>query len=74
MAIGAISANADNWVRDAEPAILEVHFNNWWKFKHSNFAAKMNAAYGVGPKATPEDNKPKIVHYDKEETDYPHDL
>ncbi|MDE6392531.1 MAG: GLPGLI family protein [Muribaculaceae bacterium] len=49
-------------------------FNNWWKFKQSNFAAKMNAAYGVGPKATPEDNKPNIVHYDKEETDYPHDL
>ena len=49
-------------------------FNNWWKYKHSNFGAKMNAAYGVGPKATPADNKPKIVHYDKEETDYPHDL
>ena len=26
MAIGAISANADNWVRDPEPAILEVHY------------------------------------------------
>ncbi len=49
-------------------------FNNWWKYKHSNFGAKMNAAYGVGPKATPEDNKPRIVHYDKEETNYPHDL
>lgn len=49
-------------------------FNNWWKFKHSNFAVKMNAAYGVGPKPTPEDNKPSIVHYDKEETNYPHNL
>lgn len=49
-------------------------FNNWWKFKYSNFAAKMNAAYGVGPKTTPDDNKPKTIHYDKEETNYPHDL
>lgn len=49
-------------------------FNNWWKYKHSNFGAKMNAAYGVGPKATPEDNKPRVVHGDKEETNYPHDL
>lgn len=49
-------------------------FNNWWKYKHSNFGAKMNAAFGVGPKPTPEDNKPRIIHYDKEETNYPHDL
>lgn len=49
-------------------------FNNWWKYKHSNFAAKMRAAFGVGPKATPEENKPKAVNYDREETDYPHDL
>lgn len=48
--------------------------NNWWKYKHSNFAAKMRAAFGVGPKATPEENKPKTVNYDREETDYPHDL
>ena len=26
MAIGAFTANADNWVRDAEPAILEVYY------------------------------------------------
>ena len=26
LAIGAITANADKWVRDAEPAILEVHY------------------------------------------------
>ncbi|MBD5346257.1 MAG: GLPGLI family protein [Bacteroides sp.] len=49
-------------------------FNNWWKYKHSDLGAKMRAAYGVGPKATPEDNKPRIVNYDKEETNYPHDL
>ncbi|MDE7116310.1 MAG: GLPGLI family protein [Muribaculaceae bacterium] len=24
--LGAVAANADNWVRDAEPAILEVHY------------------------------------------------
>lgn len=49
-------------------------FNSWWKYEHSNFAAKMNAAYGVRPKATPEDNKPTIMHSDREETNYPHDL
>lgn len=49
-------------------------FNNWWKFKHSNFAAKMRAAFGVGPKLRPDENKPSVIHYDKEETDYPHDL
>ncbi len=26
LAIGAITANADKWVKDAEPAILEVHY------------------------------------------------
>lgn len=48
-------------------------FNNWWKFQHSDFVAKMAAAYGVKPKAIPEDNSPKTVRFDKEETDYPHD-
>ena len=52
----------------------DTFFNNWWKFKHSNFGAKIRAAYGVGPKATPQDNEPKVVNYDKEEIDYPHDL
>lgn len=46
-------------------------FNNWWKFKHSNFAAKIQAAYGVGNVSTKEKS---IVNFDKEETDYPHDL
>lgn len=49
-------------------------FNNWWKYKHSNFGAKMRAAYGISPKSTPDENKPRVVNYDKEETDYPHDL
>jgi len=49
-------------------------FNNWWKYKHSNFAAKMRAAYGVGPALSPDENKPRVVNYDKEETNYPHDL
>lgn len=47
-------------------------FNNWWKYKHSNFAAKIQAAYGVGPAQTNEKRKP--VMYDKEERNYPHDL
>ena len=49
-------------------------FNNWWRYKHSNFGAKINAAYGVGPKATPEDSGPRVIHGDREETDYPHNL
>lgn len=46
-------------------------FNNWWKFKHSNFTAKIQAAYGVGTAPTNEKSK---VNFDKEETNYPHDL
>lgn len=47
-------------------------FNNWWKYKNSNFAAKISAAFGVGPKTTT--TKKSVPNYDKEETDYPHDL
>ena len=46
-------------------------FNNWWKFKHSNSAAKIQAAYGVGRAST---NEKSNVNFDKEETNYPHDL
>lgn len=46
-------------------------FNNWWKYQHSNFAAKMQAAYGVGPNPS---NEKSEVNYDREETNYPHDL
>lgn len=47
---------------------------NWWKYKHSNFIAKINAAYGVGAKSDSSDNKARTINYDKEETDYPHNL
>lgn len=46
-------------------------FNNWWKFQHSNFAAKIQAAYGVGTAST---NEKSEVNFDKEETNYSHDL
>lgn len=49
-------------------------FNNWWRYKHSNFVAKIRAAFDLNIKETPNENKPKTVNYDKEETDYPHDL
>lgn len=45
--------------------------NNWWKYKHSDFASKMQAAFGVGPKPT---HRKITIKYDKEETNYPHDL
>lgn len=57
--------------KDRRKVTRDKFFNNWWKFKHSNFAAKMQAAYGVGPKPT---NEKPNVKYDREETDYPHDL
>ncbi|HJE39010.1 MAG TPA: GLPGLI family protein [Candidatus Amulumruptor caecigallinarius] len=44
-------------------------FNNWWRFKHSNPAAKIQAAFGVGTAPTNEKTKP--VMYDKEERNYP---
>lgn len=46
-------------------------FKNWWRYKNSNSAAKMQAAYGVGPKST---NEKSVVNYDKEETNYPHEF
>jgi GLPGLI family protein len=49
-------------------------FNNWWKYKHSDIAAKVRAAYGVGPTSSTGGNKPRVVNYDKEETNYPHNL
>lgn len=47
-------------------------FNNWWRYKNSNFAAKMRAAFGVGSTEPTEKRKPTM--FDKEEIDYPHDL
>lgn len=52
----------------------DKYLTDWWKYKHSNMAAKIKAAYGVGPQASPEYDRPRTIHYDKEETDYPHDL
>lgn len=49
-------------------------FNNWWRYKHSDLVAKIRAAYGLNIKQTPNESTPKTVSYDKEETDYPHDL
>lgn len=49
-------------------------FNNWWRYKHSNFVAKIRAAYNLNIKKTPDETKPRVVNYDKEETDYPHNL
>lgn len=45
---------------------------DWWRFKNSNFAGKMRAAFGHKPH--PEDFGKFVVNYDKEEIDYPHDL
>lgn len=50
----------------------DKYFNNWWKSQHSNFAAKMQATFGHGPK--PVMNEKKEIKYDCEETNYPHDL
>lgn len=46
-------------------------FNNWWRYKNSDSGAKIRAAYGFGPAPT---NQKRTVNYDREETDYPHDL
>ncbi len=47
------------------------YFNDWWRYKNSNFGAKMNALYGNGKMPEKKDTAPK---YDLEETNYPHDL
>lgn len=72
--LGAVGFCMNRKSDDYFEVTRDIFFNNWWKYKHSNFAAKMRAAYGVGPKTTPEEGKPKVVNFDKEETDYSHDL
>lgn len=57
--------------KDRRKVTRDKLFNNWWKYMHSDFASKMQAAFGVGPKP---DNHKREVTYDCEETDYPHDL
>lgn len=48
-------------------------FNRWWKFVNSNFAQKMSAMFGKGPKPGEVEEK-YVPQYDAEETNYPHDL
>lgn len=48
-------------------------FNRWWKFINSNFAQKMSAMFGKGPKPGEVEEK-YVPQYDAEETNYPHDL
>lgn len=50
----------------------DKYYNEWWKYKHSNFGAKMAAMFGNGPQ--PGDKKSEPINYDAEETNYPHDL
>ncbi len=73
-ALGEVGTCMHRKTDDYNDVTRDEFLNNWWRFKHSNSGAKIRAAYGVGPKATPGDNKPKVINYDKEETDYPHDL
>lgn len=42
--------------------------SKWRKYKLSNFAAKMRAAFGVGSAATTAEES--VLNYDREETDY----
>ncbi len=72
--LGAVGFCMNRKTDDYFDVTRDQFLNNWWRYKHSNFTAKIRAAYGVGPKATPDENKAKVVNYDKEETDYPHDL
>ena len=48
-------------------------FKIWCKYKNSIFGANLNDDFVVGPKATPGDNEPRVIHGDREETNYPHD-
>lgn len=57
--------------RGVTKQLRDKYFNDWWKYKNSNFAAKMNALYGNGKMPEKKDSAPK---YDLEETNYPHDL
>lgn len=50
----------------------DKYFNSWWKYKNSNSATKISAAFGVGPKTVAAQKS--APNYDKEETDYPHNL
>lgn len=49
----------------------DKYFNEWWRYKHKDIASEIKAAYTNLPVEPKKDVKP---NYDKEETDYPHDL
>ncbi|MDE5969645.1 MAG: GLPGLI family protein [Muribaculaceae bacterium] len=51
----------------------DQHMKNWWKYKHENIAAKMQAAYGIKTSNKPTSEK-RIPKYDREEIDYDHSL
>lgn len=72
--LGEVGIYMDRKSDDYFDVTRDKFFNNWWRYKHSNFVAKIRAAYNLNIKETPDENKPRIVNYDKEETDYPHDL
>lgn len=51
----------------------DQHMKNWWKAKHDNVAAKIQAAYGIKTSNKPSSEK-RIPKYDREEIDYDHSL
>ena len=62
---------------DYEKVTRDKYFESWWKFKHSNFAAKMRAAFLERNGKTPEPlvaPSKKKLNYDMEETNYNHKL
>ena len=51
----------------------DQHMKNWWKAKHDNVVAKIQAAYGIKTSNKPTTEK-RIPKYDREEIDYDHNL
>ncbi len=72
--LGKVGSCMNRKFDDYSDVTRDKFFNIWWKYKHSDFAAKIRAAYGVGPTSSPEGTKQRVVNYDKEETNYPHTL
>ncbi|MDE5844571.1 MAG: GLPGLI family protein [Muribaculaceae bacterium] len=59
--------------KDYNTYTRDQHMKNWWKYKHENIAAKMQAAYGIKTSNKPTSEK-RIPKYDREEIDYDHSL
>lgn len=57
--------------QDFEKVTRDKYFNSWWKYKNSNFAAKMRAMMGMGNGSPAPKKEPT---YDMEETNYDHNL